>query len=814
MVGLVYMDGKNTPLQSIEIFASIMLNHASVKLVLSFLNKKPSSIEAIYKFPLPENSIVHGFKIIRGNESQNKTEVYGNIAEKESAFDDYDETDESDIPYILEQNEPNIYTLKIKELIPNIEIAVEISLVYPLEINDSTVRFFMPLSVYPRRFSEDYINYLNNNAQEENFNPKYAISVPYRVSLKLDIPKKISELSAIISKTHKISVINAEEKTVIFLDSEKPDRDIIIDIGLNDLPEEKAYIFKDGSKDDYYAAVLVNCECSKIENENEFIFLIDNFALNYNLEEIKTALSIILRALKENSYFNIYKISSEKNKLFRSSQKYSETTLEYALDYIREININEDINFHKYYNNEHDIFIGAAEKASIIKALREIAKTKPEKNYRRKIFIVSDSLEADNREFYQIVSKINADVFILGISFGLNDAFLKMPYYAGKGDFEIATNDSDIAKSAFILYNKAISGRTKNIKISLEGFDVEQYPESVFVSGKEYKFIYSKITGKSKSKTASNAVPYYLQIDYKSEDFENSFQMNICKIDYDITKILWAGYKIKELERMIFLKDEDDISAEKIKKEIIDISKEYGIMSLFADFAAAIREPYNTKSSKLSALEVVEIPVMTRYQNTGERLIFANIAGAILKSELQEKIEIYADGKFFKDNGDSFQEITNLSGFLPAKERLKIKIKNKIKSFKDFLQRKKITNKENILLSLLNSQSFTGGFIISPAILSILGINFIDLNLNFKKFFKQSVIDEKRITLKSFKPILYTALIIAILEIHFESESSIISPLLKKSYAYLDEYIAKLNLKDGEDKILNWAKNYVNKIKK
>jgi Ca-activated chloride channel homolog len=86
LFGLVTKEGQPIPLSRVDVKGTLAGRGARVKVTQVFENREPGPIEAVYKFPLPENSTVCRFKTVAGNKV-----TEGTIEERDKAFQLYDE---------------------------------------------------------------------------------------------------------------------------------------------------------------------------------------------------------------------------------------------------------------------------------------------------------------------------------------------------------------------------------------------------------------------------------------------------------------------------------------------------------------------------------------------------------------------------------------------------------------------------------------------------------------------------------------------------------------------------------------------------
>ncbi|MES0337914.1 MAG: VIT domain-containing protein [Candidatus Magnetobacterium sp. LHC-1] len=83
--GLITTNQVAVPLTAVEVYGDIIGRGARVKIIQRFKNAEPTAIEAVYKFPLPTDCSVCGFKVTTGDRV-----VEGEIEERDRAFHIYD----------------------------------------------------------------------------------------------------------------------------------------------------------------------------------------------------------------------------------------------------------------------------------------------------------------------------------------------------------------------------------------------------------------------------------------------------------------------------------------------------------------------------------------------------------------------------------------------------------------------------------------------------------------------------------------------------------------------------------------------------
>jgi len=84
--GMLTRESAPIPMIGVEVTGTIIGRAARVKVRQHFRNSESNPVEAVYRFPLPENSAVCGFRVATGDRLWE-----GTVEERDEAFRQYDE---------------------------------------------------------------------------------------------------------------------------------------------------------------------------------------------------------------------------------------------------------------------------------------------------------------------------------------------------------------------------------------------------------------------------------------------------------------------------------------------------------------------------------------------------------------------------------------------------------------------------------------------------------------------------------------------------------------------------------------------------
>ncbi len=144
-----YSEGKQVqtfPLEHTTVTAKIAGNLSRVEVKQTFTNPNDTPLEAIYKFPLPEDAAVDDMEIRIGERV-----IRGIIKKREEAKKIYQEAKrEGKTAGLLEQQRDNIFTQSLANIQPGEKIDVIIRYTNTLQFIGSNYEFVFPMVVAPR----------------------------------------------------------------------------------------------------------------------------------------------------------------------------------------------------------------------------------------------------------------------------------------------------------------------------------------------------------------------------------------------------------------------------------------------------------------------------------------------------------------------------------------------------------------------------------------------------------------------------------------------------------------------------------------
>jgi len=572
------------PLKSTDVKIKIVGIIADVETYQTYVNTGTTTIEAIYCFPLSENSAVNEMEMKIGNRI-----IKAQIKEKNAARKLYEEAkSQGNKASLLEQERPNVFSMNVANIRSGDTVKIKIrhnEILYP---DEGVYSFHYPTVVGPR-----YHNGSNDKSSSNKF-----VSSPYSHSGILPKTKFNLSLELISSVpvgqfkclTHKVFEKHSENNnySVVLSTDEiySANRDFIINYTLKSSNIENGIQFYDNGDEKFFLAMV---QAPKfISNEDipprEYIFVVDVSGSMYGfpLDISKKLIRNLLSNLKPTDKFNIILFAA-------SSSVLSENSL-----YANEINILKAIDL---INRQQGG--GGTE---ILNALQRTLKIpKDSESLSRSVVIITDGYVTVEKEAMSLIkNNLNIqNVFAFGIGSSVNRFLISGMARAGNGLPFIAINqsDADIQAEKFRKYIQ--SPVLSNIKTKFNNFKAydlinDKIPD--LMSDRPI-LLMGKYSGEPKGSIEitgfSGTKKHKINIDLNQGKISNN---------YSSLRSLWAREKVKTIG------ESGDYAGDQEIKQITDLGLKYKLMTEYTSFVAVEKVENNVNDNNYESVKQ-ELPM-------------------------------------------------------------------------------------------------------------------------------------------------------------------------------------------------------------
>ncbi|UCF37442.1 MAG: VWA domain-containing protein [Acidobacteriota bacterium] len=307
-----------------------------------------------------------------------------------------------------------------------------------------------------------------------------------------------------------------------------------------------------------------------------------------SIQQARNALSILLKALDQGTRFNIVRFGSTYETLFKSSREYSKETLEDALSWLSQV----------------DADLGGTE---IFKPLASILEGDSGRGEKVDVVILTDGEVGNEAQILELVQQqaSRARIFPIGIGHGPNEYFIRQLARSSHGASDMIAPGERIEARTLRLFRKLRGLSVEKISIGVKGGG-KQAPEKVTLFTGETRTIFVRLRGEDTQET--------VRVQGRIGDSDWDVQIPVSRIEdgKSLIATLWARERIRELE------EDPDIAGRgsrqtarkvaQIRNQIIDLSKEFGLVSRYASFVAV--EERSGEELTHDEAQVRKVPVM------------------------------------------------------------------------------------------------------------------------------------------------------------------------------------------------------------
>ena len=598
---------------------------AHVQLTQVYQNKGSIPIEAKYVFPLSTQAAVHNMKMTIGERV-----VKAKIFEKQKAEKVYNKAiSEGKRAAKLDQNRPNVFQMKVGNIMPGDEITIDIYYTEMLTAINGEYQFVAPGVVGPRFTGESKVS-------EAAFNSPYTpkgTPDTFKFDLKLSINAGMT-IQSVHSKSHKINVEypNSKEASVFLSKSnENPaNRDFILNYNLRGNKLQSGLLLYEHNDEKFFAYLMEPTKEVKIKDvtSREYLFIVDvSGSMNgYPIDVSKELMRNLLCNLNPTDTFNVQLFAS-------SSTVFSPVPL-----VANGPNIESAIKF-----LTHGQGGGGTQLLSALRTAYQLPRI--DEKSARSMVIITDGYVSVEKEAFQLIGRnLNqANVFTFGIGSSVNRYLIEGMSKVSNSQSFIATNFNDARKVAADFKEYIASPLLTQVKLEAKGFEIyDVEPASIpDVFSARPIVVYGKYRGNAKGKLVLTGYKGRKKIKQEYKVTNGHKSKNNKALRY-----LWARKKIEQLD------DYNTLFSTDVKQEVIELGLQYNLATKYTSFVAVDQQPINKNGDLKTVKQPLPMPLNVENSAVGA-------AG-----EIKEK------SKFVKSFSLNFTSENNL----PKAEERRLKI--------------------------------------------------------------------------------------------------------------------------------------------
>lgn len=421
--------------QDVEIYVSGMAVRTMVR--QRFLNSSKEWQEAIYVFPLPDESAVDQLRMRVGERT-----IVGEIREKVEARKIYEQArKEGKKASLLAQERPNIFTVSVANIGPGEEVEVEIEYQQVVGLADGIFSLRFPMVVGPRYIpgsplaeggeagglhfgGSGWALDTDQVPDASRITPPVAIASesilnPVRLMVELAAGFPVARVESLY---HGITVADEEggTKLIRFSGEVAADRDFVLEWEAEKLKSPHAGLFTENrGETDYLLLMLMPPEGENTDRPlpRELIFVLDTSGSMAGPSIIQAREALILAISRLHGYdrFNVIEFNSTARKLFSKAEAADSENRDRAVHFVRSL--------------EAD---GGTEIASALDMALD--GRKDHERIRQVIFLTDGSVGNEENLLTTIDSRLgDSRLFTVGIGSAPNSYFMSRAAVMGRG---------------------------------------------------------------------------------------------------------------------------------------------------------------------------------------------------------------------------------------------------------------------------------------------------------------------------------------------------------------------------------------------
>jgi len=336
------------PLKHTHVEARITGHVAEVEITQEYVNNLGHPVEAIYVFPLPENSAVHRMRIEIGARV-----IESEIHEREEAKQIYEDAkQEGYTTALLEQERPNVFTQSVANIAPKKKIRVSINYVQTLTYDQGEYEFVFPMVVGPRFIPGSPIGSSGGGYSPDTDRVRDAsritpavvgrgVRTGHDISLELMVDAGF-EISGWDCATHAVRQLPAPDGRLALMLEERdsiPNRDFVLRYHVA-APEPRAALLthRSGAENHHIALVIQppDLDVEQLVGRREIIFVIDTSGSMQGppLAMCKEAMAGAIAGLRPVDTFNVIVFSGSTGQLFESPRPANDHNTRLAAEFV------------------------------------------------------------------------------------------------------------------------------------------------------------------------------------------------------------------------------------------------------------------------------------------------------------------------------------------------------------------------------------------------------------------------------------------------------------------------------------------------
>jgi Ca-activated chloride channel family protein len=576
------------PLEHTHVKARLTGYVAEVEVSQTYRNPSKRPIEAVYVFPLPENSAVNALRMVIGTRV-----VEGQIKEREAARRTYAAARAQGFTAaLLEQERPNVFTQSVANIAPGEKIDVVVRYVQDLSYDAGEYEFVFPMVVGPRympgRALEGPSSGTGTHPDTNRVPDAARISPPYvgkgernghDISLELvaDTTLAVADFEV---PTHEVVARKPADGTLRLTLAEKdslPNRDFVLRYRAA-APEPKASLFlaPSGGKQGFFSLVVEppDLDIDQTVGRREVVFVVDvsGSMSGVPLAMCKRAMREALGMLRPVDTFNVITFAGSTGQAFPAPRAANAANLKRAFEVVDRME--------------------AGGGTEMLDAVATALSPRVERGRHRYVFFMTDGYVGNESQIIASASRFVAEVerggqrarvFSFGVGSSVNRHLIDGLARAGNGTAVVATTREDPARAVNTFFRTIDRPILEDLRLELGNLKSENLfpvgPRDLFAS--HPVILHGTYSGEPTGNltvVATNA----------GRDVRLPVKLrNLGALEGkapSVLGMLWARSKVTALDEVL-----SERGSQAVRQEIIELGERFHLVTRFTSLVAVDR---------------------------------------------------------------------------------------------------------------------------------------------------------------------------------------------------------------------------------
>ncbi|WP_371823978.1 marine proteobacterial sortase target protein [Phyllobacterium sp. 628] len=569
---------------------------ARARITQIFTNPSNGWVEAVYAYPLPEDSAVHALKMVVG-----KRVIIGDIKEKKEAKAIYETAKASgQKASLVEQQRPNLFTNSVANIGPHEQVVVQIDYQEPVRLSGDEFSLRVPLVVAPR-YNPAPVTQTADLAADGSGWGTTADPVPDRekitspvldprvnapvnpVSIKVRLQAGFA-LGEVKSHHHPVNIetVDAQTQLISLAGDNHADRDFELTWKPQSAKAPAVGLFRETIGSNDYALAYITppvIEQKQEERPREIVFVIDNSGSmgGTSMNQAKASLDYALSRLKPADRFNVIRFDDTMTSLFQDTVTADRNNISTAREFVGNLEA-----------------AGGTEMLAPLEAALDDRRPNDQAFVRQIVLLTDGAIGNEQQLLDTIAAKLGRSrVFMVGIGSAPNNYLMNRAAELGRGTFTSIGSTDQVDERMRNLFAKLESPVITNLSATFSSGNADVTPAILpdLYRG-EPLVIAAKLSSLSGTLTVKGMIG--------SQPWEVTLPVAKAAKGEGLSK-LWARRKISDAEVESTL---GKISRDEADKRILKLALENSLVSRLTSLVAVDKNVSRSQDKPLTRADV------------------------------------------------------------------------------------------------------------------------------------------------------------------------------------------------------------------